>query len=104
MSREERAALWTLVGMFVVFKVVTGVVIYLHDPTPVNIWFQLAMNALPTVAAAVAVGAGVVGSILLWLRLSRLRARRAALIQSEWMVEDGTDWKDGLPHGKIGLR
>ena len=83
---EGRAALWTLIGTLVAFKVVTILMIVLMYPSAHTIVFMVLMNWfwVPILAVFLAAPA------LVWLRLLRGRTRRAKLLHEEWHVED--DW------------
>jgi hypothetical protein len=83
---EGRAALWTLVGIFVVFKVATTAMIIAASPGAAQstimlfIAFHWPFAILGLIFAA--------APLLFWYRLVRVRARRAQLQASEWRVEE----------------
>lgn len=81
-----RAALWTMVGIFIVFKVATTAMIYFASPdgAAVTVGMFVAFHwpfAMLGLAALVA-------PLLFWFRLLRVRARRAQLQASEWRIEE----------------
>jgi hypothetical protein len=82
---EGRAALWTLIGIFVVFKIVTTALIISLAPVhaPIVIWAFVAMH-WPFAVAAIIFGAA---PALFWYRLVRVRAKRAKLQAAEWQVD-----------------
>jgi hypothetical protein len=83
---EARAALWTLVGIFVVFKVATTAMIVIASPQStqttllmfVAFHWPFALFGLLFIAAP----------LMFWLRLVRVRAKRARLQAAEWRVEE----------------
>jgi hypothetical protein len=82
---EARVALWTLVGTFVFFKVATTAIIYFAAPE----------GGAATIGLFIAfhwpfILAGVIFAIapsLFWLRLVRVRAKRAQLEAAEWRTD-----------------
>jgi hypothetical protein len=85
MGPSERAALWTLVGIFVVFKVVTTAAIVMFAPRGAwnTVWFFVAFH-WPFAVLGIAFAAA---PALFWWRLVRVRAKRAQLQQAEWRVD-----------------
>ena len=83
---EGRAALWTLVGIFVVFKVATTAMIIAASPEAAHtivalfVAFHWPFVVLGGIFAA--------APVLFWLRLMRVRAKRAQLQAAEWRVEE----------------
>ncbi len=83
---EGRAALWTLVGIFVVFKVATTAMIVAASPEAARAIIALFIAFhWPFVILGVIFA---VGPVLFWLRLARVRAKRAQLQAAEWRVEE----------------
>ena len=75
---------WTLVWTLVVMKVVTIVVVILAArQTEAGTLF-----AIITWHWLVALGALLAAPVLYRVRLRRVRARRTALLRSEWMVDE----------------
>lgn len=85
MDSTERAALWTFVGIFVVFKVVTTAVVVALAPAGMwnTIWFFIAFH-WPPMVLALFLG---VAPLIFWWRLVRVRAKRARLLEAEWRVD-----------------
>jgi hypothetical protein len=83
---EARAALWTMVGIFVVFKVATTAMIIAASPEASQktlalfVAFHWPFALLGIVFAA--------APLLFWFRLVRVRAKRARLQAEEWKVEE----------------
>jgi hypothetical protein len=82
---EVRAALWTMVGIFVVFKVATTALIIMASP-------EFARTTLALFLAfhwPFLVGAVVFAAVpaVFWWRLVRVRAKRARLQAAEWRTE-----------------
>lgn len=83
---EERAALWTLAGIFVVFKVVTTMAIIFAAPGAAGTTLALFLAFhWPFMLGGALLGAA---PALFWLRLVRVRAKRAELQAAEWRVEE----------------
>lgn len=84
-SPEVRAALWTMVGIFVVFKVATTVLIVMASPdlagTTVGLFFVFHW---PFIIGGLIFAAA---PILFWIRLVRVRAKRARLQAAEWRTD-----------------
>jgi hypothetical protein len=82
---EGKAALWTLVGIFVVFKVATTAMILIAAPEAANtiVGMFIAFH-WPFVIAGILFG---VTPGLFWWRLIRVRAKRARLQEAEWRVD-----------------
>ncbi len=90
---EGRAALWTLVGIFVVFKVATTIMIIMAAPQAASTivglfvafhWPFMIGGLIFALAPA-----------LFWYRLIRVRAKRAQLQAAEWRVDppvSSTPW------------
>ena len=85
MEAPDRAALWTLGSIFVVFKVATTLMIILFAPAALwpTVWLFLAFHWPFILAGLLAAAAPA----LFWWRLVRVRSRRAQLQASEWNVE-----------------
>jgi hypothetical protein len=82
---EGRPALWTLIGVFVVFKVATTIMIILAAPGAAGAIIALFVAFhWPFMLAAVIFGAA---PALFWWRLMRVRAKRARLQAEEWRVD-----------------
>ena len=82
---EGRAALWTFVGVFVIFKVATTIMILVAAPqaAAVIIGMFVAFH-WPFALGALIFG---VAPALFWWRLVRVRAKRAQLQAAEWHVD-----------------
>jgi hypothetical protein len=82
---EGRAALWTFVGVFVMFKVATTIMIIVAAPDAAHtiVGMFIAFH-WPFVVGALIFGAA---PALFWWRLMRVRARRAELQAAEWRVD-----------------
>lgn len=82
---EARAALWTFVGIFVVFKLGTTAMMVAASPSSAGttVWlfivfhWPFALGGLLLMAAPA----------LLWYRLVRVRAKRAQLQAAEWRAD-----------------
>ena len=82
LTPEVRAAFWTMVGIFVVFKVVTTALIVLAMPATggATIALFFAFHWPFILGGAILASAPV----LFWLRLVRVRAKRIRLQAAEW--------------------
>ena len=82
---EARVALWTFVGVFVVFKLATTAMIIVASPNTAGatVGLFLAFHWPFILLGAVLAAAPV----LFWIRLVRVRAKRARLLAAEWQVE-----------------
>ena len=87
---EGKAALWTLVGIFVVFKLVTTAVILMMDPDAAQLVISLFVAFhWPFVVFGVMMGLGAAGGWLAFRRrLLRVRARKRELEEAEWRPEE----------------
>ena len=92
---EDKAALWTLVGVIAFFKIYTVVLVMIFDRSAEMFIFMAAMN-FPFILAGLAVIA-VVG--LVWFRLLRGRAKRSQLLREEWYVDE-EEPSDALHKGR----
>jgi hypothetical protein len=82
---EGRPALWTLVSVFVVFKVATTIMIILAAPGSMGTTIGLFIAFhWPFALAAVIFG---LAPALFWIRLVRVRAKRRRLQAEEWRVD-----------------
>ena len=82
---EGRAALWTFVGVFVMFKVATTIMIIVAAPEAAAAIVGMFIDFhWPFLVAALIFGAA---PALFWWRLVRVRAKRAQLQAAEWRVE-----------------
>jgi len=82
---EGRAALWTMVGIFVVFKLATTIMILMAAPQAAHAILAMFLAFhWPFIIAGLIFG---VAPALFWLRLVRMRARRAQLQAAEWRVD-----------------
>ena len=84
---EGRAALWTLVGIVIFFKVYTIVLIALFDRSGEMVLLMLAMN-FPYILGVIALAAI---PALVGFRLLRGRTKRNRLLYEEWHVEEEED-------------
>lgn len=80
---EGRAAVWTLVGIGVCFKLATALVILL-DSRPASAAYGLLIAANWPLAFVVVLL--VAGPAMFWFRLVRVRAKRRRLHRGEWDV------------------
>jgi hypothetical protein len=82
---EGRAALWTFVGVFVMFKVATTIMIIAAAPEAASaiIGMFIAFH-WPFMVAGLIFG---IAPALFWWRLVRVRAKRAQLQAAEWRVD-----------------
>ncbi len=82
LTPEVRAAFWTMVGIFVVFKVATTALIILAMPdtagTTISLFFAFHW---PFILGGVILAAAPVA---FWMRLVRVRAKRSRLQAAEW--------------------
>ena len=92
---ENKAALWTLVGVIAFFKIYTVVLVMIFDRSAEMFIFMAAMN-FPFILGGLAILA-VVG--LVWFRLLRGRAKRSQLLREEWHVDE-EEPTDALPKGR----
>ena len=85
MAGSDRAALWTLVGIFVVFKVVTTAMILVFAPHQVwgVVGLFIAFHWPFMIGGLVFIAAPA----LFWYRLLRVRAKRGRLQAAEWSVD-----------------
>ncbi|MPZ14713.1 MAG: hypothetical protein GEU73_09885 [Chloroflexi bacterium] len=82
---EGRAALWTLVGIFVVFKLATTAMMIAAHPGAVEATIAMFVAFhWPFVLVGAVLGAG---PLLFWLRLVRVRAKRKKLTLAEWRTD-----------------
>jgi hypothetical protein len=86
---EHRAPLWTLVGIFVVFKLATTAMIILAEPDGVGTTAAvfLVFHWPMILVGLVAAGVFLTLSVMFRVRLRRVRARRQELEAAEWNVE-----------------
>ncbi|MCC6175098.1 MAG: hypothetical protein IT305_07325 [Chloroflexi bacterium] len=96
-SAENKAALWTFVGMILAFKLATSIVIFIMAPGAWSFVFLLVMQWYWLLLPCALVGAPT----LFWFRLWRVRRRRQKLILSEWQVKSRADWNPISPRGKM---
>ena len=85
----QKAALWTLLGIFVVFKVVTTGIIIAMDPGGVDeaVGLFLAFH-WPFILAGIGfVATAVTLGVLFRVRLVRVRARKKELQAAEWRTD-----------------
>ena len=82
---EGRAALWTLVGIFVVFKIATTIMILIAAPQAASaiIGMFVAFH-WPVVLGGIVFG---LAPAMFYIRLMRVRAKRAQLQAAEWRVD-----------------
>ena len=82
---EERVALWTFLGIFVVFKLATTAMILIAAPegAKATIGLFIAFH-WPFILGGAVFAAG---PALFWLRLVRVRAKRARLQAAEWRTD-----------------
>jgi len=85
LSPEARAAFWTMVSIFIVFKVATTAMIIMAMPETAGttIWLFFAFH-WPFILGGLILAAT---PIAFWFRLVRVRARRARLQAAEWRTD-----------------
>lgn len=85
LSPEVRAAFWTMVGIFVFFKVATTALIVIASPqlagATLGLFFALHWPFI--LGALILAGA----PLAFWMRLVRVRAKRARLQAAEWRID-----------------
>jgi hypothetical protein len=79
---EERMAPWIIGGALVVVKLLTTALILVFAPSSARaiIWLFILLH-WPFIVAGVVLGAA---PALFWIRLLRVRAKRAKLLAQEW--------------------
>jgi hypothetical protein len=84
---EARVALWTFVGIFVVFKLATTAMMIVASPNAAGatVGLFLAFHWPFILLGAIVAAAPV----LFWVRLVRVRAKRARLLAAEWRPDEG---------------
>jgi hypothetical protein len=96
-DEDGKAAFWTFVGMGIVFKVVTSIIIFVMAPSAHSAIFLFAMQwywlLLPLPMLVV--------PAMFWFRLRRVRKKRRQLILSEWGVEPEADWNPTSVRGTM---
>lgn len=80
---NDRAALWTMLGVAVGFKFFGALLILLADQSQGTIVFVVATHWPFLLPLALLIGPG-----LWWGRLLRARAKRHRLIAAEWREDD----------------
>ena len=82
---EGRVALWTMVGTFVFFKLATTAIIIFAAPdgAGATVWMFIAFHWPFALLGAVFAAAPVI----FWIRLVRVRAKRARLQAAEWRAD-----------------
>lgn len=97
MEEDGKAALWTFVGMILVFKVVTSIIIFAMAPSAHAAIFLFGMQwywlLLPLPLLVV--------PTMFWIRLRRVRKKRRQLIHAEWGVDPEADWNPTSVRGTI---
>jgi hypothetical protein len=88
---EGRAALWTMVGILVVFKVATTAMIIAASPEASHTILALFVAFHWPFVLFGAIFAAA--PLLFWLRLVRVRAKRRQLQAAEWRVEEPASWR-----------
>lgn len=86
---DYRAPLWTLVGIFIIFKVATTAMIIIADPAGVGTTLAIFVAFhWPMMVAGLIIGVAFLTlSILFRLRLLRMRSRRRELEAAEWRAD-----------------
>jgi hypothetical protein len=82
---EVRAALWTMAGIFVVFKVATTILIVMASPDLAHATLALFVAFHWPFILGALVFAAVPAAF--WFRLIRVRAKRARLQAAEWRTD-----------------
>ena len=82
---ETRAAIWTFVGIFVVFKLATTAMMVAASPPSAGttIWLFVVFHWPFAVGGLLL----LVAPALLWYRLVRVRAKRGQLEAAEWRAD-----------------
>lgn len=82
---EARAALWTFISVFVFFKLATTAMIIVASPDAAGAALSLFLAFhWPFILGGLVFGAA---PLLFWIRLVRVRAKRARLQAAEWRTE-----------------
>jgi hypothetical protein len=85
LSPEVRAAFWTMVSILVLFKVVTTALIIMASPqlagATIGMFFAFHW---PFIVGALVLAAA---PLAFWMRLVRVRAKRARLQAAEWRTD-----------------
>ena len=82
LTPEVRAAFWTMVGIFVVFKVATTAIIIMAMPEAAGLTVGLFFAFhWPFIVGGLILAAA---PIAFWIRLVRVRAKSARLQAAEW--------------------
>jgi len=93
---DTRAPLWTLIGIFIVFKLVTTAAIVFaapgHAGTTIALFFAFHW---PFILGGLIFAAA---PALFWMRLVRVRAKRAQLQAAEWRVDSAGPPAEGVIH------
>ena len=97
MDGENKAPLWTFLGLILGFKLVTSIIIFVMEPSARSAAFLLAMQWYWLLAPL----PFVVVPAIFWYRLVRVRRRRRKLIQSEWLVTPEADWNTPTARGTM---
>ena len=84
-SPEVRPALWTMVGVFVVFKVATTALIVMASPALANATLALFVAFHWPFLLGALIFAAVPAAF--WFRLLRVRAKRTRLLAAEWRTD-----------------
>lgn len=88
-AMEGRAALWTLLVVFIVFKVATTTMILIMDPNGARqiLGLFVAMHWPFILGGVTLLAASVTVSVVFRVRLLRVRARRRLLQAAEWRMD-----------------
>ncbi|MCS7001790.1 MAG: hypothetical protein NZ518_02975 [Dehalococcoidia bacterium] len=83
---SQRAALWTLVGVVLGFKLVWAITLWSIEPSH-EAWVMIVAQTWPFLLPLGLLAAPVVA----WWRLVKVRAKRRALLAAEWRRDH---WED----------
>lgn len=74
---------WMMIGALLIAKIGGLIVVFLIDPSEMAAMFAIVSTWLWAIVLAILLS----GPAAYWWRIRRVRARRAALQRSEWMIE-----------------
>ena len=87
-DHDDKLAAWLMLGITVAFKIGLTLFVLIAYPSGPNLITNLALN-WPWLVLTVVVVVALLGYAVWWLRLVRVRAKRARLLHGEWNVDSG---------------
>jgi cytochrome bd-type quinol oxidase subunit 2 len=87
-DHDDKLAAWLMLGITVSFKIGLTLFVLIAYPSGPNLITNLALN-WPWLVLTVVLVIVLVGYAIWWLRLVRVRAKRARLLHGEWNVDSG---------------